>query len=67
MAKRIPDGTPVTVTGYTDPETGDPAEDRQGVVISGGHTVDGVEAYDVQVEGDPYPGLIEVARVKAAK
>lgn len=61
---RLSDGTPVSVTGYSDPETGDPV-DRPGVIISGGHTVDGVELYDVQVEGKSYPSLVEVSRVTA--
>lgn len=65
MDELIPDDTPVVVSGYTDPETGEPADDRHGVIVSGGHTVDDVAHYEVQIDGDPYPALIVAERVTA--
>ena len=62
---QIPDGAAVTVSGYTNEETGE-AEARSGVVVSGGHAVDGEPFYEVHVDGFDFSALVEASRVEAA-
>jgi hypothetical protein len=66
MSKRIADGEPVNVSGYEDPETGEPIE-RAGVIVSGGHTVDGIEHYDVQIDDEPFAALVAADRISPAE
>ena len=63
---QIKDGAAVEVEGFTDDETGEPIS-RAGVIVSGGHTVDGVEHYDVQIEDEDFPGLIPATRISRAR
>lgn len=64
--KKIQDGTAVTITGYTDPETGEPTADRTGVVLGDfRHNVGDDTYFDVLVDGDAIPALIETSRVTA--
>lgn len=62
MSKRIPDDAAVNVSGFMDPESGE-AIDRPGVIVSGGHTVDGEAHYDVLLDDAPFPGLVAASRV----
>lgn len=60
----IPDDTPVSVSGFVelDPNGVESLEDRRGVILSGGHTVDGVPHYDVRFD-DGATALIATDRI----
>lgn len=62
MSKQISDGSPVNVSGFVDPESEEQVE-RPGVIVSGGHTIDGEPHYDVLLDDAPFAGLIAATRV----